>query len=178
MSIKEIENKIDQLDLKEASDNTKSKRKRRSFSGRTFKGLASALVLLVGSIFAMGAILGFYVTVDSDVTVDALLTWDSEPAEELTVTENFNALPNETYVFEHWINASSEISAPINVSFTWDAFEEGITAGVYLDEAGTQPIDYMQVALDNKVYTIYEIDPMCQSGVYNCGFVITYEEPN
>jgi len=174
---KEIQKIVDKIHIKPKTKTKQTKlKKKRSYGLRTSKGLASLLVLVIISGVALAGILGYYIRVETNVTIDELITFDDLPAEELIVNEDFNALPNNSYTFDHWINISDQAQNPVNVSFVWSGnyTGDGIEAGVYF--AG-QEIDYITLVPAVGSYLIqtrYDIDPMCSSGDYSCQFVVTY----
>jgi hypothetical protein len=104
------------------------------------------------------------VKVDTKLNVKNLWTFDDQKAKSITISREIDGYGGEGYEYFHWINTSNfEGTRTLNFSFA--GLEDGITAGVYMDDAGSGS-DYTELVIyPNESYLIeehYYLSPMIE----------------
>jgi len=149
-----------------------TKNNRRSCTGK-LKGLPIGLiVLLVASFLVAGAYLTYFVKVDSDVSVDSLLTCNGSPAEELDLTFDIvNACPGNYYYSENYtfaLNANADFFTVIDIN--WSSDPE-VTCGVcYYGNSTNITKIWLDPGESKTVTLIYGVDYDATAGSYSATF--------
>ena len=130
-------------------------------------GILLFMVIMTSAMIVGATILGFYLQLTPTVTVDNLITFDGQPAEELITTEDFNTIPGTTTTFNHTVESEENLE----IFFTWTN-ETGITTTVlYLGN----PVNQLTLVagVEYDIQTQYIVDSMAKSGTYNTSLEIT-----
>lgn len=125
MSIRDIERKVDHLDLKNAGVKTR-KRIRFDRSKLSAKGLATGIsIMLIVSFVGFGALLGWFSSTTITADVGDLLLFDGSPGENLETSWNIGTVVGgNIYTESHNVTLSNTRQENYNLSFIVSDNEE------------------------------------------------------
>lgn len=131
--------------------------------------MSALIVLVLSASLVIGGIFTYYVNIDTEVTVSANLYWDGSPAEEIIINENHNEYAGNCTNYTHTLQANNTMTVFFNITE-----DIGINASVTYEGNAITQLELIGGQLYN-IKTIYCIDPMATSGIYNA--TIRVEQP-
>ena len=133
------------------------------------------LVLLVGSVVATAAILGFFFSSTSTVTTEELFLIDDVVPEEYELTNTItNAVGGNVYEFQHYLNSSLNIQNNVTLGFEWtgNTTSDGITPELlYLGNPITELV--IEPGTSYLITERLTLDPMITGDTYTCTLTVT-----
>jgi len=146
---------------------------------KKYKGFPIVLFIAVSLMMVVSAgFIGYYTSIEADVTVNSLLTYNDSPAEDFLIERDISGVPGNSFNFDGWLNVSqyAQPDTVLQVSIVNDS-EILCTIsidGVEYEHGDTffiQPNDELQI---NETYTIML---NATSGSYSSVFMITPQSP-
>ena len=149
--------------------------KRKSRLGKIKASGMMTAVLLVGSVIAGAAILGFFFSSTTTVTTEELFLIDDVAPEEYELTNTItNAVGGNVYTFEHYLNSSLNMQNNVTLCFDWsgNTSSDGITPELlYLGNPITELV--IEPGTSYLITERLTLDPMITSDVYTCVLTVT-----
>jgi len=138
----------------------------------------AVIIGLIASITG-ASLFDYFIRLEANADIQALLLFDDTPAENLEIYENFTAVGGDNVSYNHWLNLSAEADNDVTVSLTWSGHTatDGITPQIWIDG-----FDYsnsnitLSAGQSCQVITCYLIDYYAYADDYQCVLMIEVDE--